>query len=439
MNQSACFVTTGGGNTRLNCQNVHSDTKSSFPPPPPLNQEKNKKNENIEHSFCPIGGVSVGVDTLDVFIKIYGQSDLNIHLDEIFRKICCQEPAHEHRPRVLFRVKHYTHYGRTPQGGQYAFVLPDENSEYGELWVSVSGQVFRSMTLDQQLCLLLYIKEFEGRLTRIDLRIDDYRRSLSLDTIESAVHGCQYVGYHKHSSYKSHSRKGTLGRTYYLGSPNSDRKVRIYDKEVESGGQICSNRYEVQFRRSQAQQAYQRLTDVSDSESFASVIRSLVTGSIDFRDRDPDSSESHVERLPVSWFWAEFLDFLQAVPLKIVSVPRQRSLQKSLDWLHRQVSTTLAVCQQVMGHDYSDFIHKLTEEGKSRISSFQETFITQARSERRVSPPVEVQKSRSSPRRFRDVVQTPMPWGSQVTLSSAPLVPPALVSALYERFPEPAS
>lgn len=434
MQHSTEFVTTGGSNTRLKPQNVSIDTKNTCPPPPPLNQEKDKKNENIEHSFCPIGGVSVGVDTLAGFIKVWGRSDLDIHIDELFRKICCQEPTHEDRPFVLSPVKHYTYRGRTPQGGLYAYSLPDENSEHGELWFSVPGQVFRAMTLDQQLLLLLYVNEFEGRLTRIDLRIDDYRRDLSLDTIESAVSARQYVGYRKHSRYESVS-DGVSGRTFYLGASDSDRRVRIYDKEVASNGEISSNRYEVQFRRTQAEQVHEQLISVSDSESFASVIQSLVAGSIDFRDRDRELDDSNVSRLPVCQFWSNFLAFLQAVPSRIVSVPRQRSLQKSLDWLHRQVSTTLAVCQQVMGCDYSDFIRKLTEEGRTRISDFQRSLITQAVSERLASPPVS-----PAPFGVSRMVQLSLPCGYPVVVSGVPprkslVLPPRLVDAAWALHP----
>jgi len=95
-------------------------------------------------------------------------------------------------------------------------------------------------------------------------------------------------------SRRSHADE--LGQTIYHGSKDSDRMLRVYDKDAESKGQIAAYRMELQERKKYADKAAQLLA----YGELTQVLPNRLVGFIDFKDH---KSAAHIDqRTRCPWF-----------------------------------------------------------------------------------------------------------------------------------------
>ena len=153
--------------------------------------------------------------------------------------------------------------------------------------------------------------------------------------------------------------KGKGGKTLYLGSLRGSRAlVRIYDKHAEAGLDYKLLRVEVQLRREWAKVAYRLWRAGVDMRSF-------LLKHIDFRDKNSSNHPSRRRRL--DW-WEAALD--SANLMKIVYHSAETvvcAVEKTAAWLHRQVATSLAKMQLVLGEG---FVRGLLYAGHSKLDDW---------------------------------------------------------------------
>ncbi|MCU7557634.1 replication initiation factor domain-containing protein [Macrococcus capreoli] len=192
-----------------------------------------------------------------------------------------------------------------------------------------------------KLCL-----EYGGKFTRIDIAIDDYVTYLSIPALIKKIDSGECVSKFKLAKIiqgKNIANGGNRGSTLYIGSEKSNLFCRFYEKNYEQSYKRNIpvedigpwNRYELQVRNKKAVV----LVDVLTKETnIAYVIRQILNESVRFVSK-PASNDSNRKRWPVYRPWAIFIG--KASKIKLTMKPEIKSIQDNINWLIKQVSTTL--------------------------------------------------------------------------------------------------
>ena len=254
--------------------------------------------------------------------------------------------------------------GLSARKAAFAYCPPSPERDYCYGWLSIPGSVIGSRGNDHFLTLCRLFCSFETfRATRFDVALDDYDKSIGYAELSSAVHERNYAGFRGGRNIESFNSKvrGGFGWTFYFGSPQSDKILRVYDKSVESGGDIDAHRWEAQFRAEYADAAFRAYVD---SEGMPEFLASLVVGCISFIDRSSGDRLSRQSLLP---WWSEFVSKVGSC-IKF-SIPRVKStIQSKKDWITRQVTTTLAVLKRVYGSYFQHWLTERIEQGDGRLT-----------------------------------------------------------------------
>ena len=204
-----------------------------------------------------------------------------------------------------------------------------------------------------------------GTAKRIDVNIDDYRKVVSPDrfiqecqagdVVSKAQDGLRMEG------FKLRSREVTSA-TSYVGAPSSDRRMRVYDKDLESKNKthhIAAVRWELQQRNEAAESLMAALT--TPGRRWQDVITQALVSFVDFRD---EASHSEVEKRDrCSWF--ELL--VGAVKRANVYAARDPgTIHDRIAWLKQQIAPTLALVTYFWGGDVSSDYAEMLKEGRRR-------------------------------------------------------------------------
>lgn len=236
----------------------------------------------------------------------------------------------------------------------------------GQLMFSVSGRALSQVSDRATRNLFVTLSSiYEADCTRLDIALDDYRKIVSFGQIEEALRSKNISGCDPNKARKIEDFADTPGVCLYLGSKNSDKLLRIYDKSVESDGEKDCYRWEAQLRRHRANVVFQ--TWLSDG-CKVDYLSSVVLGCVDFVDRS--SGCEHVDRLPKLCWWEEFIALVNTSPVKIPCKKVVSALQKSGDWFfHCGPAKFLAKLEKSKGFDFAmDFMMASLEDAKQRFT-----------------------------------------------------------------------
>ena len=183
-----------------------------------------------------------------------------------------------------------------------------------------------------------------GRPVRVDLALDDAQRVVQVSQVAAALKGPEAVSCARKGREMMGFNVGSpevTGETVYLGSTSSQRRLCVYDKMMESGGQVDSVRWELRFKDEAAQRLMLLgLVDSDWGELFASQLVSFV----DFRDPESHSEVEKRTRLP----WYQRLVGLAEKATASLPKPAQ-TVQDVLDWLDRSIGPSLATVVDFFG------------------------------------------------------------------------------------------
>ena len=156
--------------------------------------------------------------------------------------------------------------------------------------------------------------------------------------------------------------------TLYFGARTSDKRLRIYDKTLESNGKVLGNRWEAQFRRKAAGETFKYWRNCwrQAPERVSSLLARLVLGIIDFRERNDDDTDRNRCK-PLRWFTA-LIVAVNADPLRIVVQPEEKSMQRSINWVNRSGASTLAMIKISLEDDLLPYIERLVVEGAAKLT-----------------------------------------------------------------------
>lgn len=205
--------------------------------------------------------------------------------------------------------------------------------------------------------------------TRIDLCIDDRDRIAEINQVVEARERGNFFNVSHTSIQKSSKRGQAEGVTIYFGHPSSHKRLRVYDKDIESNGATKGVRWEAQFRKQAARHILFEVLEKCDHsvETLVEFIRDCVTGLVDFRDRSGnDPNRARCKCLP--WFEA-FCNALKSNPIRIRIGTIQPLVQRSIDWIDKSVAQSLAVVKSVLGADFPAYLNSVLSDGYARLNN----------------------------------------------------------------------
>lgn len=325
---------------------------------------------------------SIGLDWLDFsFRNLAGQYEAQTLLDEyqaIFGRHIAFAPGH-----AAFNGCQWDGSG-VGSDGSLAWFRAAKTDEYGEqhpavLKIALPGSAIAqidTMALGKWLNIAGDGRELD--CSRIDIALDDHEKIIKLRKIAEARESGNFFNCSYSEIITSCLRGELEGVSIYFGSRSSDKRLRIYDKTIESKGKTLGNRWEAQFRRKAAYEAFSLwLSAVERGEGVTRhLLQNIVLGIVDFRHRD-DNDKDRKRCVQLSWYQF-MLEHLKAVPARI-SVPKvEQSAQKSINWVKKSVASTLAGLSIILHDDFSGWLQRTIAEGSAKLTNARRAIIHDA-------------------------------------------------------------
>jgi DNA relaxase NicK len=263
-----------------------------------------------------------------------------------------------------FRGHYYEVILKSAQGIEIAFNSLPDSPNHGIFRISIPGAPLQHVRQSELHKLGRYFLRSSCRCTRFDWAIDDHDYILDLDEIVSACQQWRYSGAKSHR-YFQRQKKGEyqVGRTIYLGSSQSDKQVRIYDKNVESKGAINSIRYEIQWRDGLANAAFEKYFSIGHPDIAAREISINAVGAICFY----ESMNDVLSRSTVLPMWSEFIKLVGGA-YKLSARRIQPLISDKIRWIESQVGRTLAIISKIKGFDDTlNWLERLMRESLSKM------------------------------------------------------------------------
>ena len=160
-----------------------------------------------------------------------------------------------------------------------------------ELWTS-NARLGDHIVIKGQGCSFLGQDTFMAILgtvkvaSRLDVRLDDYRRVQTPLQVWELLHGTRDPGVVCKATVGKWWEDQNGAGTCYWGSRSSERMLRVYDKGAESDGKIDAFRWELEHHDKAAEGLRRTLVEAYKQEGLAGVdfaIRGALRGFIDFR------------------------------------------------------------------------------------------------------------------------------------------------------------
>ncbi len=209
-----------------------------------------------------------------------------------------------------------------------------------------------------------FIMRFRGQMARIDFCWDDYARRITPHEIWEYAKEGLYTGFLTSQPHRKQKRNGELlsdGVTFGTRGSGTGKYLRIYDKYLESKGEVDCIRYEVQYSKDRAKAIGIRLAACGTIEEFAAYIFGLIGGSIDFIDR----RDKNLERNNRLAWWESIVKLIGACVLR--NPRRVTTVEKSIQFLER-IRATVALVKFAKGDsDFIDFIEEITSMEESEL------------------------------------------------------------------------
>ncbi len=227
------------------------------------------------------------------------------------------------------------------------------------------------------------------RCTRLDLATDDWAKRLDIDYINEVCKAKDRWGF-KNRKYIDSDTAAGEGKTIYLGSPTSEKYVKIYETKVKHPD-IDTIRVEHKFGRDIAHRAMGFLIgckpEASDADvetfdvkeydrQYGELMLRFVKWAMNlfgFIDRSKGKNLSRAKNLP---FWQEFLDrfYDEAPPADISTAKPRPTMEKKIAWVVRSVSRSLFMIKQgfkeAFGNDrFTLFLRDIIKDGELRMRS----------------------------------------------------------------------
>lgn len=267
----------------------------------------------------------------------------------------------------------------------------------GRITLDVPGRACDELTAPDLLLFIEGLYSFGGKCTRIDVFFDDYNRIVEVTELSKLARRgdfTNFISWHiRESGYRADGKRGKRGESGKRikrkaglsysevsfgsrGSTGSGTYMRIYDKWLESDGEMNCIRYEDEFSQDKAHKVFKQLAACRGSlNAFATICGAIIAGNISFVRR---TGEKNIGRLDVYEFWEEIKEILGG-ELSVRIKKKVNTLTGIVSWTERQVAPSLACIRKVFVSDQKFFswIMDLVDDGKSRMNANQRNIANQ--------------------------------------------------------------
>ncbi|MBW4056529.1 MAG: replication initiation factor domain-containing protein [Proteobacteria bacterium] len=184
-----------------------------------------------------------------------------------------------------------------------------------------------------------------GKVSRIDIAVDDHCGLLDIATINQArLDNTCITSFQKaRSTNESNLNTGTNSSpTVVFGSEASDFQIRFYDRAAKDGLDSHWVRCELQLRNKHATRFLQQ---IAEGNSLATVAMGVLQDKLSFR--IPNRAKRSRWKF-CSW-WTEFLQDTKKLSLGICKDRHESSIDKQLKWVEKFVAKALSTIRQEFG------------------------------------------------------------------------------------------
>lgn len=268
------------------------------------------------------------------------------------------------------------------------------NVKGGKFYFHLSGIWWEEYNLIDQWRWCNYFQSSGYRTTRLDIAIDDYtNKVIPFYEMREATENGNYCRFKTHKTYRSRKQFGDeYLETDYYGSRQSESMVRCYQKMM---GEQKIVRFEAELKRKKAENAMACITAIDrDREAYMNtgspqdieaidrqlesdllqVMAGMAVGCIDFRNRmkEENRKEKNLDRCERLPFWEKFVKEVEAW-IRVPGTQIVRTVEKTIRWVRRQVTGTLAAIKQAVGcRSYYEWMLEMMSEKEDDLSSYQE-------------------------------------------------------------------
>lgn len=212
-----------------------------------------------------------------------------------------------------------------------------------------------------------------GVMKRLDLAINDKAGILDIPELTEKCHQEECISvFRSFKSYRSgelvnhHEQdKVGMGHTLYIGSLKSEVYFCIYEKAYEQYAKLgipfeetpVKNRFEIRLKNDRAYYAVRDLLTYYDAERTAF---DIINRYLRFVDKE-DGKRRNEWQVNDRWAW-----FLGAGRgrLKLTTKPEPYTLDRTLNWIARQVAPTLKMARKIDRINGTDIIERLVKGAK---------------------------------------------------------------------------
>jgi len=216
-----------------------------------------------------------------------------------------------------------------------------------DIHVSLPGKACGIVGQERAVSFLRYALGHGGKATRCDTAIDDYSRIVDPAQVLETLQGPDTVTHAKKVLTQQGGVVGSkelTGATVYLGAPGSRQKLRVYDKGLESEGEMDCIRWELES----TSEAAETMAVALSCQEWGQVMASRLVGFVDFRAADSHSEVEKRKRLP--WFQS----LVGQVKKAGAYLPKAaRTVQEVVEWIDHAIGPSLAVAMKFWGGDLS--------------------------------------------------------------------------------------
>lgn len=207
--------------------------------------------------------------------------------------------------------------------------------------------------------LFKILKDRSCRPSRIDICFDDYTKTFRpMDYAEWWLATINYSNYCpvRFKTYFNKANiipaKGDSGSTFYLGTRGKNRFMRIYDKDLESNGEIDAVRYEFEYHGNGALAIFDEIIETNKLD-FVNVLCSFFT-LVDNEGNEKiyNSWERKYQYNNYKvWFdWLEKVKFSEEfIEVSIPKYKRSEYLLRSMEWIEKCCLKSIALYIKAYG------------------------------------------------------------------------------------------
>lgn len=232
--------------------------------------------------------------------------------------------------------------------------------------IILSGKGCREYETNNNIADLLFrVESCKGKLTRMDIAIDDVDgHIIDFNKILADVQDGNIISRWKNSieiTKRDMNSGSIIGHTINFGSRKSDLMMRLYNKGMETEENPSWIRLELEIKKKKAQ----KLNNILINTTYIGPIVAKVINNY-IRFVNPSSKDSNKSRWQTREYWLNILMVIDKLSLS--SKGKERSIEDIKSWIIRQVAPSLALILIDEQGDLSE-IMSIIREGKKRMKA----------------------------------------------------------------------